>query len=252
MRKWWNLVSGAVVAGVMVVSACGGAQTATTTETPTTILQSTTTASETTTSAAQPTTTAAQTTTSSAQTTTSTQATTSTTLAEIIPGVASTLYVNKEFGFSLARPESTSVVTTGFEGFLPLTQTPLVAFTLPKELFTGTNLGEAGVYIGTSSSAAITAKWNVPVADSGEKAAGTADINGITFAVFTSEEAAAGNIYQEKVYRTLHAGTCFEIVELLHSGELGNYPPNIIQFDKVKFDGYLEGIVHTFRFAVSP
>jgi hypothetical protein len=245
MRARWNLVSAALVAGVMLASACGGAQPATTTEAPTTTVQSTTTASETTTSAAP-------TTTSVAPTTTSSTGVTTTTLAEIIPGVTSALYENKELGFSLARPASTLVVAQGFEGFLPLTQTPVVALTLPEQLFAGTNLTEAGVYVGASSAAGVTSNWNVPVADSGESAAGTAEINGLTFAVFNSEEGAAGNIYLEKVYRTLHGGTCLEIVELLHSGEIGNYPPDVKEFDRAKFEGYLEAMVHTLTFAVAP
>ena len=120
---------------------------------------------------------------------------------------------------------------------------------LPPTLFKKTDLFEAGVYIGVSSAPAVTAKWNVPVADSGEVARGTTTINGVTFAIFTSSEGAAGNIYEERTYRTVHKGTCLELAELLHSGEIGNYTPGtVVQFDKVKFGGYLEAIVDTFTF----
>ena len=240
------LVAAVIVLGGWLLAGCGGAQQTTTTQAPTT------TVAQTTTSLPQPTTTFLQTTTSSEAPTTSSEAPpTRTTLGEIIPGVALTHYEDKKFGFSLVRPESTLVVTHGFEGFLPLTQTPVVAFTLPEKLFAGTNLGEAGVYIGASSSAVATSKWNVPVADSAEVLVGTVEIRGVTFVVFTSEEPAAGNIYEERVYRTLHAGTCFEVVELLHSGNIDNYPPNIKPFDRAKFAGYLEAMVRTFAFTTS-
>jgi hypothetical protein len=168
--------------------------------------------------------------------------------APILPGVPSQVYFDAQFGFSLTRPASALVVDQGFEGYLPLTQTAVVAFTLPDQLFAGTNLTEAGVYIGASSSAAAVSQWDAPVADLGEKAAGSEDIGGVTFAVFTSTGAAAGNIYDEKVFRTLHDGICFEIVELLHSGEIGNYGPEVKQFDRARFAGYLEAIVRSFAF----
>ena len=158
-------------------------------------------------------------------------------------------YENSKYGFSLQRPKTTTLVTKGFEGFLPLTATPVVAIVLPESLFKGTNLVEAGVYIGASSAPTVTPKWNVAVADSMEVGQGTTSIDGVTFAIFTSSEGAAGSIYEERTYRTLHKGICFEITELLHSAEIGNYTPgSVVQFDKIKFGGYLEAIVDAFTF----
>ena len=249
MRKSWRLVSLPLVAALVVLggwllAGCGGQATTTTQAPTTTVAQSTT-------SLSQATTTLPETTTLAETTTSGEESTTSTTVAVIIPSVASTKYEDKKLGFSVVRPKSTLVATQGFEGFLPLTQTPVVAFTLPEELFAGTNLGEAGVYVGASSSAEATSKWNVPVADSAETSVGMVEINGVTFAVFTSVEPAAGNIYEERVYRTLHAGICFEVVELLHSGNIANYPPSIKEFDRAKFEGYLEAMMRTFAFTTT-
>ena len=217
MRTRWALALTASIVGLLLLSACAS----TTTPSSSTLVAVTTTVPEPTT----------------------------TTVPEIIPGVVSVRYDNAQLAFSLFRPETTSVETQGFGAFLPLTQTPVVAVILPKDLFAGTNLFEAGVYIGASSAPGIAAEWNLPAADSGEVPAGAQDINGLSFAVFTSEGAAAGNIYEERVYRFLSDDTCFEIVELLHSGNLGNFPPNIVEFDREKFQGYLEAIVRTFSFA---
>jgi hypothetical protein len=174
---------------------------------------------------------------------------TTTTIPEIIAGVASVLYEDQRFGFSLYRPESSTLATQGFEGYLPLTQTPVVAIALPKDLFEGTNLFEAGVYIGANSSPSMASTWDLPSADFGEVAAGAKEVNGISFAVFTSTDAAAGNIYEETVCRTLRDGVCFEIVELLHSGNIGNFNPDIVEFDRARFQGYLDAILGTFTFA---
>jgi hypothetical protein len=161
--------------------------------------------------------------------------------------MASVPYEDTQLGFSLYRPESSAVHTQGFEAYLPLTQTAVVAIVLPAALFAGTNLGEAGVFIGASSSPAVTSKWNLPSVEYGEVPAGTATLGGISFAVFTSTDAAAGNIYEERIYRALHGDVCFEIVELLHSTNIGNYDPGtVVEFDKARFQGYLEAIVQTF------
>ena len=186
--------------------------------------------------------------TTSEQTTSSLPPTT-TTLGQILPGVDAVRYDNEEFGFTIGRPASSPVETSGFEAYLPLTQKPVVGFALTPELFQGTNLIDAGVYIGAISDPTVAEKWDQPAADSGEQSAGTAEINGVSFAVFTSTGAAAGNIYDQKVYRTLRDGTCFEIVELLHSGNIGNYEEGtIVEFDKATFQGYLEAMVQTFSF----
>jgi hypothetical protein len=231
-RLFACVVLGALIlAGLLLLSACGTAAPSTTVNPG----GSTTSASSTTTEAPTTTTTAASSTT--------------TTLAEIIPWVPTLRYANDKHGFSVDRPKTSTLATAGFEAYLPLTQTPVVAIVLPPSLFKGTNLGEAGVYIGASSAAAVTSKWKVPVSGSAEVAAGTTTVNGATFAVFTSTEPAAGNIYEERVYRTVHEGTCFELTELLHSGNIGNYTPGTVeQFDKVKFGGYLEAIVESFVF----
>jgi hypothetical protein len=135
----------------------------------------------------------------------------------------------------------------GFSGSLPLTQKPVVGVVLPKSLFKGTNLTGAAVYIGASSSSSAIAAWDKPL--SGESSAGTVTTNGVTFAVFTHTDQAAGNIYDSTIYRTVRKGVCFEVVELLHSGNISNYTAGSVkQFDKSKFQGYLGAIVSSLTF----
>jgi hypothetical protein len=254
------LVAGAFVA-VLMLSACGSSTAGTSTTvvvlttgsgaTTTSSAETTTAPAETTTTEAATTTTEAATTTTEAATTTSSSSTTSTTLPIIIPGVATVRYSNSAHGFSLLRPKSTSVKTSGFDQYLPLTKTPVVGITLPTGLFHGTNLGEAGVYLGASSAPAVVANWNVPVAGSLETAAGSTTIKGVTFDIFTSTDEGAGNMYEFKTYRALHNGTCFEITEVLHSMSIGNYTPgSVVEFDKIKFQGYLETIVDSLHFTL--
>jgi len=169
---------------------------------------------------------------------------------EIIPGAKSLLYQNQEFGFKLWYPEGSDVRTQGFEGFLRATSdgANVVGVFLPENLFTGTNLAEAVVAIGTNPDPDALAKCG-KAADSEEKSSGTININGAEFNSFDATGVGAGNLYESKIYRTVHNGSCYEIVEMLHSGNIGNYPAGTVkEFDKPKFSGFLEKIVQTFAF----
>ncbi len=191
-------------------------------------------------------------TTTAAPTTTAPAATTTIALPEIIPGVATIIYENERFGFSLYQPEDATIQTAGFEAYLPLTQTPAAAVVLPEALFAGTNLSEAGVYVGASSVPGAVSGWDQPTPGSAETAFGITDINGVSWAAFTSSEGAAGNVYEQRVYRTVRDGICFEIVQLLHSLQVGNYPEgSVVEFDREKFEGYLDAIARSFRFVES-
>jgi hypothetical protein len=172
-------------------------------------------------------------------------------LTEIIPGIPSVVYHDPLYDFSISYPSTVLLKTEGFGGYVPLTETPLIAFTLNPDMFRGTNLGEAGVYIGASSTPSIVASCTHASLQAGETTATSSiTVHGTTFSVFDSTGAGAGNIYDEKTYRTLVHGACLEIVELLHSSQIGNYPPGkVVAFDRTRFSGILEAMVSTIRFA---
>lgn len=182
--------------------------------------------------------------------TTATPSPLATNLPEIISGVKSLLYENKEFGFQLQYPEGSDVKKEGSEGFLRVTQNGAVAarIFLSDSLFKGTNLNEAAVVVGVSSDNDAISKCNKAV-DTQEQDLGTTNINGVSFHAFAATGAAAGNLYESKIYRTIHNGSCYEIVDMLHSGNIGNYPAGSVkEFDKPKFSGILESITRTFIF----
>lgn len=168
---------------------------------------------------------------------------------QIIEGVDNAVYDNPDYGFSLSYPETAKASQVEFGGYLPLTQTPLASFVLPESMSEGTNLGEAGVYVGATSTPSIVASCVEPKQAEGETVGAEESINGKEFRVFTSADAGAGNLYERVSYRTLYAGVCIEFVTLLHSGNIGNYPPDTVKaFDKTYFQGILDSIVHTVQF----
>ncbi len=112
----------------------------------------------------------------------------------------------------------------------------------------GTNLAEAGVYIGATTTPSTVAVCTDLAPNSGETSLGTITIGGANFAAFTSTDQGAGNIYQGKTYRRVQNGACLEIVELLHYGNINNYTAGqVVQFDQAKFQGILDSIVQSYR-----
>lgn len=177
---------------------------------------------------------------------TSTQA--AATSSTILSGVPDATYVNSKLSFSITYPSSATSSAVDFAGYLPLTQTPLTSFVLPKSMYEGTNLGEAGVYVGATTTPAALEACTKSAPLQGETALGSTTINDADFWVYSSEGVGAGNIYDEKIYRRLENGWCVELVEMLHSGNIGNYTPGTVTaFDQAKFSGILESIVHTYR-----
>ena len=66
-------------------------------------------------------------------------------------------YTNTQLAFSLQYPKAYESNAADHSGYLPVTQTSVIAVTLPTTMFTGTNLGEAGVFVGANSRASVLA-----------------------------------------------------------------------------------------------
>lgn len=169
---------------------------------------------------------------------------------EIISGVKSLLYDNKEFGFQLYYPEGSKVEQQSLGGYLSVTKNSIVAVFLDQSLFAGTNLGEAVVVVGLGPDAEALGKCNQANTDNNEQDLGLAVVNGVQFHKFSTTGVGAGNLYESTIYRTVQYGSCYEIAEVLHSGNIYNYDPGTVtEFDQAKFSGILEKIAQTFEFS---
>lgn len=172
----------------------------------------------------------------------------SSTPSEIISGIQNVTYTNSQLGFTVQYPATAIPSASDISAFLALTQTPVTSFVLPDSMYEGTNLAEAGVYVGATTSPAIVSACTQPSANLNEKSLGTVTINSTDFAVFTSADAGAGNFYESRSYRRVNNGTCLEFNELLHSGNIANYTPGqVVEFDHAKFSGILDAIVRTYQ-----
>ncbi|HUO56481.1 MAG TPA: hypothetical protein VMU27_03550, partial [Candidatus Paceibacterota bacterium] len=78
-------------------------------------------------------------------------------------------------------------------------------------------------------------------------ASSTVSLGGAQFAEFTSTGVAAGNTYDIKAYRSNVSGTCFEITEMLHSGNIANYPKgSVTPYDQAQYFAILDAMAQSF------
>lgn len=159
------------------------------------------------------------------------------------------LYKDPSLGFSLRYPNNAEARKENLEGYMNITREGVVGIFFPVSLFTGTNLSEAAVLVGVSNESDVLARCEKTNADTEETGTGTATIENVVFHTFEVNGAAAGNIYETKIFRVIHGGICYEIIELLHSGNIDNYDLGTAkEFNKPKFFDMLDAITNSFRF----
>lgn len=70
--------------------------------------------------------------------------------------------------------------------------------------------------------------------------------NGVTYSYAAGGGAAAGNLYEEDVYAIPGSSPCTAVRYFIHSGNLGNYPPGVVQaFNEVALKQEFDGIRHS-------
>ncbi len=112
---------------------------------------------------------------------------------------------------------------------------------------TTTNLSEASVLVGVTTSPQAVSSCLTPTAE--EQVKGKRTISGAEFSIFEGHGAAAGNRYDTKNYRAVRDTTCYEIRELIHYGVFENYEPgSVVEFDAQKTSVELESIALSFKF----
>jgi hypothetical protein len=127
-----------------------------------------------------------------------------------------------------------------------------VTITVPSLFEPQTNLADSMLTVGYSANASAVSQCLVADPSGGpSEATSTAVINGISFTVFQSSDAGAGNYYQTTSYRTVHNGACYAIEYTIHSGQIANYPAsyNLQPFDQAKIISLFKTIVGTFKFS---
>ncbi|RJQ36166.1 hypothetical protein C4552_04385 [Candidatus Parcubacteria bacterium] len=81
-----------------------------------------------------------------------------------------------------------------------------------------------------------------------EDAISEGTINGVAFMMYRTVGAAAGNRYVSELFRTVQNGRCYEIALVVHTGNIGNYPPDTVaEFDERRAFDVLERMLDSLR-----
>ncbi len=144
------------------------------------------------------------------------------------------VYANSSEGFSIRYPEGYSVNESyAYQALGPGKNIGGIKFTIPAEMATGKNLSGFDTGISIEEIPNIQ-NCNADLFVSAENnQLSQINDNGIDYSVSSSIGAAAGNIYEEKVWAIPETNPCIAVRYLIHSTNIGNYPPNTIkEFDK--------------------
>lgn len=142
---------------------------------------------------------------------------------------------DSDTGLSLTYPDT-------FAPALPMqgnykTDPVLTLQLIETALYEKTNLSEVYLMFSSSADPQVVSTCTEPNQNGGggpEYPVGEEVYNGLTFVHSTTEGAGAGNIYRQEIYRTVNNNTCYEIINYIHSTNIGNYPPeaNVTEFDQ--------------------
>ena len=127
----------------------------------------------------------------------------------------------------------------------------LAVATLPSSFEPSTNFQGAKLTIGTSADPSALAECLTYNESGGPVTAPTQQtINGVTYAVFKSSDAGAGNFYDTMSYRTLRNSQCYAVEYTVHTTNIGNYSPDqgITAYDAAKVTTILNNVVQSFKF----
>ncbi len=153
-------------------------------------------------------------------------------------------------GITITYPDTLNVESgTGLGG--GNLDTTIVKFSIPKELVASekTNFNEAYLLISKSNKPDAVSKC-ASFADLGNVTgiAESVTINGIQFSSQDTAEGAAGNVYDSKLYRTVHKSTCYELAMVTHTGNISNYDPPVTEFNQAEAMAILTPVLAEFSF----
>ena len=148
-----------------------------------------------------------------------------------------------ELGYSIAFPRGWGVETHYvYAGFGPGHEIHGVAFHIPQSMARGTNL-----------STNLTALSVENVSGAGRCEAGRFLLdpqnihsiveNGTVYSTAESQDAGAGNRYEEIVFALVGSSPCLAVRYFIHSTNIANYDPGTVrEFDRTKLMSELDGI----------
>lgn len=154
-------------------------------------------------------------------------------------------YRNATYGFEFAYPADMAFVTPSYASL----QDKIVEITTKSNLYPETNFGDAAFSVSAQYARTLPACLALGHNDP-EFGKEPITINGVNFYLAKTTGAAAGNLYQSTLYRTLAGkATCLELMETVHTTNIGNYEPGTVtEVDQGPIKERLDGILNSFKF----
>ena len=117
----------------------------------------------------------------------------------------------------------------------------------PASSLKGTNFEAAAFSV--SQVNAATADGCLNVTEPNVRTLRKENVNGVTFTVIETGDAAAGNLMDGEAYRSFHQNNCYELDIRIASSDIGNYDPRTVRdFDREEVYRSLKSALNTFRF----
>jgi len=156
-------------------------------------------------------------------------------------------YKNASYNFQFQYPPDFSFVAPSGYSSLGSDSEQIVQVQADNKNFPGTNLADYAFTVSNQYNYADCLKSvnnKIPLTQ-------TQTINNTTFYKDTTSGAAAGNLYDSQIYRTVRDKWCYEISLTVHTGNIGNYTPGTVaEVDKNKVYDVLNQILLTFKFTL--
>lgn len=169
-------------------------------------------------------------------------------------------YDNSKYGFSIMYPTSLSktdpAMSEGYDDDLDTSD--IFTTEIPKDTFKGTNLYEVHIIAGAKATDQNTCAYMINGNDARDmepkQQPTETTINGIDFTKIRVSDAGAGNFYDTIRYSTYRAGTCYELLAVAHSANIGilqETDPTVKQYTDDMFVPEFDEIASSFHFLAS-
>ena len=154
-------------------------------------------------------------------------------------------YNNSQYALSIRYSDSFAPVEYPY-AFLQRGDPALALNVLDSVFYENTNLSEAYFVLNIFSDPDIVATCHQPFFEQ-EQPQGQETVGGYVFDKSTAGGVAAGNIYEQTIYRSVQKGACIEVVFFVHYGNIGNYTPGTVtEFDHAALMQKLTDTLKTF------
>lgn len=151
-------------------------------------------------------------------------------------------YAHANYGFSFDHPKLLQFNIPQIY-FL---ETPLVGLVTPRDLYPNTNFSEGLITVSATLNSTDAACFVNP--ETKKTLTNRETINGVVWYKDVIGGVGAGNIYNSRLYRAMNDGACYELVETVHTGQIGNYPDGTQQIDEEDVFDILHAAVISFDF----